>query len=244
MCDHATLLDLPDDWQLSEIRVTSTLKIVSVSSVQLQCCCPMCGHPSQSIHSHYTRLLADLPCGDQPLRIKLQSRKFVCRNTACPRKIFTERFPTFLKPWARRTERLAQALERIALATSGEQGARLATLLQMPASPTTLLRRIMDLPPPTSGAIEQVGIDDWALRRGRAYGSVLVNLETHAVIDLLPDRTATTAAAWFRRHPDLTIISGDRGGDYATAARAGAPQATQVADRFHLVKNVVRQSQM
>ena len=244
MCDVSRLLDLPQDWQLSEIRVTLTIKIVSVASAQLRSCCPLCGSPSQSVHSRYTRLLADLPCGVQPLRIELLCRKFACRNVQCARKIFTERFPTFLKPWARMTERLSKALERIALATSGEQGARLASLLHMPTSPTTLLRRVMDLAAPVSGDVETVGIDDWALRRGRLYGTVLVNLETRDVIDLLPDRTAATAEAWFRSHPEITIVSRDRGGEYAAAARAGAPQATQVADRFHLVKNLTEATEL
>lgn len=244
MCDALTLLALPQDWQLSEIRVTPTIKIVSVVSAQVQSCCPLCGSPSQSVHSRYTRILADLPCADWPLRIELLCRKFVCRNALCARKIFTERFPTFLQPWARMTERLSQALEHIALATSGEQGARLAVLLHMPTSPTTLLRRVMDLPSPAAGDVEAVGIDDWALRRGRVYGSVLVNLESHDVIDLLPDRTAATAEAWFHSHPEITIVSRDRGGEYAAAARAGAPQATQVADRFHLVKNLTEATEL
>ena len=244
MCDALTLLALPQDWQLSEIRLTPTIKIASVVSAQVQSCCPLCGSPSQSVHSRYTRILADLPCADWPLRIELLCRKFICRNALCARKIFTERFPTFLQPWARMTERLSQALEHIALATSGEQGARLAVLLDMPSSPTTLLRRVMDLPSPAAGDVEAVGIDDWALRRGRVYGSVLVNLETHDVIDLLPDRTAATAEAWFRSHPEITIVSRDRGGEYAAAARAGAPQATQVADRFHLVKNLTEATEL
>jgi transposase len=142
------------------------------------------------------------------------------------------------------TERLSKALERIALATSGEQGARLAALLHMPSSPTTLLRRVMDLPAPASSDVETVGIDDWALRRGRLYGTVLVDLETHNVIDLLPERTAASAEAWFRTHPEISIVSRNRGGEYAAAARSGAPQAIQVADRFHLVKNLTEATEL
>ena len=116
---------------------------------------------------------------------------------------------------------------------SGEGGARLATRLGMPTSPTTVLRRLKTASEPPSKAVTKVGIDDFAFRRGLKYGTLLVDLETHQVIDLLPDRTVATATAWFKHHPDIKIVSRDRGSDYAAAAAAGAPQALQVCDRWH-----------
>jgi transposase len=136
------------------------------------------------------------------------------------------------------TNRLRQWIEAIARAASGEVGARLAEHLSMGVSPTTILRRLMSLFTPPVGAVSVLGIDDWSFRRGRKFGTILVDLTTHAIIDLLPDRSAETAAAWMRLHPEIDIVSRDRGEDYASAARLGAPQARQVADRFHLAKNL------
>src|SRR6266487_553102 len=136
------------------------------------------------------------------------------------------------------TVRLRQALEAVGIATCGEVGTRLAQRLALPTSPTTLLRRIMALPTDAVGLVKQLAIDDFALLRGRNYGTVLVDRVRHRVIDLLPDRKAETAKIWMQAHPEIDLVSRDRGGDYASAASLGAPQAAQSADRFHLVKNL------
>ena len=157
---------------------------------------------------------------------------------SCPRKIFAERLGLFVEAWARKTTRLRQAIEAIGLSTCGEGGARLADRLAIATSPTTILRCIMALPLPPVETVTHLGIDDFALRRGRTYGTVLVDLRRHRVIDLLPDRKAETAKAWMQTRPEIEPFLRDRGGDYATAASQGAPQAIQTADRFHLCKNL------
>ena len=136
------------------------------------------------------------------------------------------------------TGRLRQALEALGTATCGEVGARLCERLALPTSPTTLLRRVMALPTDAVGSVRHVGVDDFAFRRGKNYGTVLVDLVHHQVIDLLPDRRTETAKVWMQAHPEIDVVSRDRGGDYASAASQGAPQAAQSADRFHLVKTV------
>jgi len=183
-------------------------------------------------------VVADLPCAGLRVQLILHVRKFFCDSVDCSRKIFTERLPAFVEPWARMTVRLRQALEALGTATCGEVGARLSQRLALPTSPTTLLRRIMALPTEAVGSVVHLGVDDFALRRGRNYGTVLVDLVRHRVIDLLPDRKAETAKVWMQAHPEIDWVSRDRGGDYARAARQGAPQAAQSADRFHLVKNL------
>src|SRR5436189_1535569 len=142
------------------------------------------------------------------------------------------------------TMRHSEQITCIGLATCGKGGTRLATRLGMHTSRPTLLRRIMDLPDPPLGSILYLGIDDFAFRRGYRFGTILVNLESHRVVDLLPDRRAETAAQWMRQQPDLSVVSRDRGGEYASAAREGAPQAIQCADRFHLVKNLTEAIQV
>jgi transposase len=170
--------------------------------------------------------------------LSLLMRKFFCDTRECPRRIFTERLPDFIQPWARITNRLCRWQEAIGFATSGEAGSRLAQQGGIVVAPTTLLRRIMAHPIAGPAAVSHIGIDDFAFRRGRKYGTLLVDLQSHRIVELLPDRTTPSAAAWFAAHPEVEVISRDRGTDYAAAARQGAPQALQVADRFHVVKNL------
>ncbi len=162
------------------------------------------------------RVVADLPCAGFRLQLILHVRKFFCDTTDCRRKIFTERLPAFVEPWARTTVRLHEVLQALGLATCGELGARLASHLAIQTSPTTILRRIMALPVAPVESVSELGIDDFALRRGRKYGTILVDLMLHQVIDLLPDRKAATAKAWMQAHPEIKLVSRDRGGDYAT----------------------------
>ena len=136
------------------------------------------------------------------------------------------------------TTRLSQTIEAIGLATSGELGSRFAPRLGIVTSPTTILRRTMSLSAQGSEAVSQLGIDDWSFRRGRQFGTMLVNLATHEIVDLLPDRETETAQAWMQAHPEIDVVSRDRGEEYAAAARKGAPQARQVADRYHLTDNL------
>jgi transposase len=171
-------------------------------------------------------------------------RKFFCRNALCPRKVFTERMSQFVEPWARVTIRLCQTLQSIGLATSGKGGTRLAERLSIQTSRQTILRRVMALPNVPTGSVLYLGIDDFSFRRGQWFGTLLVDLEGHRVIDLLPDRRAETSAQWMRQRPDITVVSRDRGGEYASAASQGAPQALQVADRFHIVKNLTEAVQV
>ncbi len=201
--------------------------------------CPLCTQQATHVRSYYTRLVADVPCAGRQVQLILHVRKFRCDSVSCPRKIFAERLGLFVEAWARKTTRLRQAIEAIGLATCGEGGARLADRLAIATSPTTILRCVMALPLPPVETVTHLGIDDFALRRGRTYGTVLVDLRRHRVIDLLADRKAETAKAWMQTRPEIELVSRDRGGDYATAARQGAPQAVQTADRFHLCKNLV-----
>lgn len=191
------------------------------------------------IHSHYTRVLADVPCAGLQVRLVLQVRKFFCDTPTCRRRIFTERVPIFVQPWARMTTRFSQMLLAIGLSTCGELGVRLAARLGIHTSPTTLLRRIMALPTAPPEQVSSLGIDDFSFRRGRTFGTILVDLDRHQVIDLLAERSTKSAAEWMGHHPEIQYVSRDRGNDYAQAAREGAPQATPVADRFHLTKNLV-----
>jgi transposase len=200
--------------------------------------CPCCAVSSSSVHSRYQRHLTDLAWGTRAVRIQLTVRKFRCRNRACGRRIFTERVPDLVAAYGRHTHRLATALRAIGLALGGCPGARLAARLRLPTSPSTLLRLVRGAPIPPTPALQAVGVDEWAWRRGHRYGTIFVDLATHRVIDLLPDRSATSVAAWLAQQPTITVVSRNRSDLYADGIRRGAPQAVQVVDRFHLVRNL------
>jgi transposase len=199
--------------------------------------CPDCGRISNAVHSRYHRNPADLPSLGREVRLSLRVRRFYCRNPACGRRTFTERLPTLLLPNARRTQRLAQAQGRIGVALGGEAGSRLLPRLAMPTSADTLLRLVRRLPLPARRSPRVLGVDDWAMKRGRTYGTILVDLERRCVTDLLPDRSAATLAGWLQNRPQIKVIARDRSTEYARGVSEGARKATQVADRWHLLAN-------
>jgi transposase len=212
--------------------------LLNLSSTQTIVSCPLCDALTHRIHSHYQRTLADLPCVHFRLRLILQVCKFFCPNAECRRRIFTERLPEVAAPWGRKTVRLIQRLQSIGLALAGAAGARLGNCLGYALCGSTLLNQLQRLPLPDLTIPKVLGVDDFAFRKGHNYGTILVNLETHQPIALLADRKAESLVVWLQAHPGIEVLSRDRSKTYKSAMTAGAPGAIQVADRFHLVKNL------
>ena len=236
LCAH--LLPSDEHLKFKTLIIDEPRLILVATMIAPKSTCPDCRQPTDRVHSSYRRTLADLPWATTPIELRLTVRRFFCHTCTCARQTFTERLPTIAPSYARTTTRLATTQAQTGLSLGGAAGARHLARQGLPVSRNTLLRRVRGLVRPEGPEPQVVGLDDWAWRKGHRYGTIVVDLERGCPIDLLEDRASETVAAWLQAHPEVKIVARDRAEAYASGIREGAPDATQVADRFHLFQNL------
>ncbi len=238
MIQPTLLLGLPAFVRVEQIEITPQTLILSLAVERPEAACPFCEQLSHRVHSRYTRTLQDASCGGKALRLLMRVRRFFCQNEACTRKIFAERFPELTNVYARRTTRCKEILAELGFALGGKAAADLSPSPGLKSSRMTILRILRHTSQPAVPTPKLLGVDEFALRRRKRYGTILVNLENGTLVDLLADRRAATLANWLKEHPGVQLISRDRAGEFARGASLGAPEALQAADRFHVLRNL------
>jgi transposase len=231
-------LDPLKGFTFTQVVKTSGKVQLKAVSTSMSAVCPYCHTLSEKRHSIYIRKPQALPCSITPVQLILSVQRYFCRNSACSHTTFAERIPDTAYFYSRKTIHLEALLKIFAFEMNAETVARICKRLKVQVSPDSVLRSIRKTNTPSVSQVRVLGVDDWAIRKGQNYGTLLVDLEKHKAIDVLADRTQHTLSNWLRDHPEIEIISRDRSFEYKAGIASGAPQAMQIVDRWHLLHNL------
>lgn len=236
--EGSAFLPLPEGLLISHVEQRDARLIVTVVSTKPDASCPGCGCLSEHVHSQYQRTIKDVPSGGQAVVLRLHVRKFFCLSLCCQRKVFAERLLDLVRVYARVSNRLFEQLKAIGLSASAQVSERLTPHLCMPVKASTLLGYLRTIPDLPKATVISLGLDDFALKKGDKYGTILINAESGKPLDLIADRTAEAVKPWLANHPEIQLVSRDRANGYAEAVSQALPHATQIADRYHLIQNL------
>lgn len=225
--------------EITEVEEKEQQLIIHARSAKKQAKCPKCQQISSRRHSSYTRTIQDLPIGRKLVEIHLAIRRLRCTNTGCPKGTFAEQYLSVVPRRGRRTSRLSENMTEIRIALGGLAGARLAGKLRMPVSGSTILRLLRQIVLPAMVTPQVIGIDDWAFRKGRQYGTLIVDHERGKPIELLPERDRETVIAWLENHPTIEVVTRDRSGEYGLKQTSLLPAATFSQTCFWLDKSLL-----
>lgn len=232
------LTNLYKEWHFMYMSYSQTEITLYLASNQKSGRCPSCNSLSHRVHSRYWRTARDLSISLYGVKLHLLVRKFFCDNPSCQQRIFVQHCSSFLKPYSRRTERLNHTFTHLAFSMSAEGASRIASVLSIPASPDSFLYFVRQIPIEIQTDRSIIGIDDWAIRKGQRYGSLICDLVHHRPIALLPDRTVSTVSEWLKQYPEIKIVSRDGSYELAKAIKLGCESAIQITDRWHLLRNL------
>ncbi|AWZ04600.1 ISL3 family transposase [Streptomyces sp. ICC1] len=228
----------PDvDVRLEGVEFTADILVVVAAACGPPSRCPGCNARARRVHSCYERRLAERPLTGRKLLVRLRVRRFFCDRATCRRRTFVEQVSGLSERYRRSSLGLKTWLRRVAVELGGRAGERLCRRLHLVAGRTRLLG-LLEPPMAPERSPRVLGVDEFAFRKGRTYGTILVDVEAGQVVDVLPDRTSETLAAWLRNHPGAEIICRDRASAYTRAIKQAAPDAVEVADRWHLLQNL------
>ncbi len=223
---------------ISQIKVENSNVEISIQSKRKGAKCPSCGKVSYMVRGRYLRKLMSLPIVNLKSIILFLSRKFKCNNQKCQQKIFTEQNTTICERYSRKTIEVTKLLEKIVVEISSNKGSYILGQLNIAQSSSTCLRIVRNMPLPTLKTPQCIGVDDWAKRRGQSYGTIITDASTGKVLDLIDSRDALEIIPSLSQYSDAEYVTRDRSRSYAKAISAAIPAAKQIADKFHIAKNL------
>jgi len=230
----------PSYLKIANIHSSPSLIHIQMVSETKSAVCPTCGKRSKKVHSTHLRNAQDLPVLDHGVVLNILAKRYFCSNIDCTETVFMEQYDQFMGRYSRYTNRCKDFITRLALATDAETASKILKSLHIKASGDSLLRYVRSMGdalylPRVTG----IGVDDWAYRKRHTYGTVIVDLATHQPLELLESRDGKAFKTWLQEHPEITLVARDRASAYASAVDEVLPDAIQIADRFHISKNLL-----